>query len=334
MRKPKYLSPTAIDKWNKDRQEFYLSYLADNRPPRIAQSRPMAAGGAFDAYVKGYLIEKLMGVSGGSSVETLLSDQIESHNLEWATKIGGYIFDCYRRSGALADLMVEMSLATGSPRFESTVEAIIDGVPLLGKPDLWFEVDDGPVVIDWKVNGFCGKSATSPKPGFIKVRDCWDSKTTPNMRNHMTSHPKCQEHVVSGLTVNIAGYFESVYPAWAVQLAVYSWLLGAPVGAKTIIGIDQIVSRGGGSADDVVHPLLRVASHRARLSSEYQETLHASIVHIWNRISRGPRHIFDGDPGESEARCTVLDSYHAGIAGDTPEDEWFASACRGESRAW
>ena len=59
MRQPEYLSPTSIGLWQKDRQEFYLYYLADHRPPRIAQNEPMAIGAAFDAYIKSYLHEML-----------------------------------------------------------------------------------------------------------------------------------------------------------------------------------------------------------------------------------------------------------------------------------
>ena len=55
MRKPEYLSPTSISLHEKDVDEFYSRYLADNKMPRMAQTQPMAIGSAFDAFCKSYL---------------------------------------------------------------------------------------------------------------------------------------------------------------------------------------------------------------------------------------------------------------------------------------
>jgi len=64
MRIPAYLSPSALGVFEKDREQYYLKYLADNRPPRMPQTEPMAVGSAFDAFVKSYLHHSLFGNHG------------------------------------------------------------------------------------------------------------------------------------------------------------------------------------------------------------------------------------------------------------------------------
>ena len=58
MRMPEYLSPTSLNVWKRDQEQFYLQYLAEKRPPREPQTQPMAVGAAFDAYVKSYLYNR------------------------------------------------------------------------------------------------------------------------------------------------------------------------------------------------------------------------------------------------------------------------------------
>ena len=326
MRTPKYLSPTSISKWRKDRQEFYLSYLADNRPPRIPQNHPMSIGAAFDAYVKAYLHQRLFGVGADPRFDftTLFEEQVEPQNRDWAKKHGGYVFAIYRDCGALANLMLELADADGPAQFEFTLEgrvahsACVDGIPMLGKPDLKFVNKSGAFFVDdWKVNGYCSARTTSPKKGYVRLFEGDGKAKGPHKDAHLM--------VVDGVTINIAHPLETVDIDWTNQLCVYGWLLGAEVGSKFNIGIDQIVAKGNTVSD---FPTLRVACHRARISPEYQQSLHDEIALIWNRISMGPKHIFDKDPDESEARCKVLDNYYRGYQEDHKDANWFAEATR------
>ncbi|RLJ04708.1 MAG: hypothetical protein DRP08_01040 [Candidatus Aenigmatarchaeota archaeon] len=320
MRQPKYLSPTSIAQFYADRDEFYLKYLADNRPPRLPQTQPMAIGSSFDAYVKNYLYERLFGVNHDPKfgLQKIFEDQVETHNRAWAWEHGNYVFKCYKESGALSDLILQLEAAQGQPRFEFTVEALIGGVPLLGKPDVYFVSRQGArIIIDWKVNGYCANRSTSPKKGFINCRDTWVGKQT---RGNNMPHKDAQPMLINGMMVNAAGYFEHVDISWTNQLAVYAWLVGEPVGGDFIVGIDQIISKGMPPK-----PQLRVAQHRAKISALHQEALIKSIQDMWSVIKTG--YIFDNvSRDESDDRCKTLDGYYAGL---DEGDSWFNQATRG-----
>ena len=94
MRQPKFLSPSSIGKWNDDREEYYLRYLADNRPPKMAQTLPMSIGSAFDAYTKSYISERLFGKDARPefNFSAIFEKQVESQNRDWAKKHGKHAF--------------------------------------------------------------------------------------------------------------------------------------------------------------------------------------------------------------------------------------------------
>lgn len=326
MRMPTYLSPTSISLWGKDRDEFYLYYLADNRPPRIPQNQAMSIGAAFDAYVKSFLHERLFGKGANPLFEfnTLFEVQVEPHNRDWALIHGAHVFESYRRCGALADLLLDLQGAQGDPKFEMTVQgnivhsACVGGVPMLGKPDIWFINKSGVfIVFDWKVNGYCSVSITSPKKGFVKIYDAHVEKMS---KGHLLPHKDSQLMLVDGININIGHFLEEIEKSWADQTAIYSWILGAPVGSKFTIAIDQIVCKGS----DCDFPYLRVAAHRCRVSAAYQEILYNKIADIWNRIVVGPGAIFDDmNQDNSEARCAVLDKVNENYESDHKYSDWF-----------
>jgi len=325
MRDIEYLSPTSIAQWYEDRSEFYLQRLADERPPRLPQTRPMAAGAAFDAFIKSYLVENLFGEKRPKfELKTLFEEQVEPHNRDWAKLAGGHIFTQYKKLGAIADLMLELSHATHEPRFEFTVTddvAIRGGaVPLLGKPDVYFITKGGEhVVYDWKVNGYCGKSPTSPKPGYIIVR---------GGRTSGKAHKDCQTINKGGIDVNVATTLEVIDESWASQISIYAWILGEEVGSQFIAGIDQIVA----APNNTDFPDLRVASHRCRVGKQFQIDLEIRIYEIWEAIKSG--HIFDNlSREESDARCLMLDNYYKAFpTSDDPKDKWFQQITREHER--
>ena len=313
MRKPKYLSPTSVSKFYSDREEFYLSYMADNRPPRLPQTQPMAIGSAFDAFVKNYLVMMLHGkVDPRFEIEAIFEEQVEEHNRDWAFENGEHCFNLYKESGALADLMIELEHALEEPKFEFTVEGrvahedIIDGIPLLGKPDVFFITKQGNrVILDWKVNGYCSKRPTSPKKGYLKVRGGPKDAGQP--------HKDCQMMSVNGMEINIGHTLEDVSTDWADQLSIYMWILGEPVGTKTIVGIDQLC----GWPQPEGMPKIRVATHRCRVSSGYQDLLMEKVKGVWQAVTTGQ--IFDED---NEAKCQLLDQYHKAFNDPEGKKEW------------
>jgi len=322
MRTPTYLSPTSVSLFFSDRTEFYLRYMAENRPPRIPQTKPMSIGSAFDAYVKAYIDHMLFGGREEFAFEALFESQVEPHNRDWAREHGEHAFNCYKESGALADLMLELSKATYEPRLESTVQDTVNingtDIVLLGKPDLYFIVNDSHILLDWKVNGYCGKRSTSPKPGYVMCRGSWG-------RGNGSPHKDAHLMTIHGVNVNIATTLEQIFEQWACQLYIYGRVLGEESGSQFIAGIEQLACKPGNEG----FANIRVASFRSRIASEYQKKIDDQLITVWNAVQT--RHIFtDLSVEENAERCTQLDEYHLAFDGGSndPKDQWFKSVTR------
>jgi len=296
----------------------------------------MSVGSAFDAFVKSYMYERIHGtLIPEFERDTIFEQQVEKQHWDWAREAGEYVFRCYKNSGALADIMLEVEGAVEDPRFEFTVEgkvtheADVEGIPLLGKPDIDFTTKQGMgVTLDWKVNGYCGKTGASPKKGYIKSRDSWNHEKFPQSRTHGKEHKDCQIMMVGGLMMNVATGLESVDKTWARQTCIYCWLLGREVGSRFGVGIDQISSNGSRPGDK---PLLRINTYRNKISEKFQLELWNDIKRIWGIIQS--EWIFDELSREaSDERCRILDDYHKAFQGD-PEDKneaWFTDVMRRE----
>lgn len=305
MRKPKYLSPSQLGVWDSNREEYYLKHLAEVRAPKTPQAIYMSIGSAFDAYVKAGMYEVLFGKGSDPRFEfdTLFIEQVEEHNRDWALENGKYVFDCYKTCGAYDELLDLLKESKYAPQFEFTVQEIVSGVPLLGKPDLRFIHASGAhVILDWKVNGYCSKSATSPCKNYRMVRDCWNTKDAKATSGTGTAHKNYQPIIWKDIEIH-SGWLEDANGDWSDQLAIYSWMLGEPVGNQdVVVCIDQIVGKPIGTD----RPLLRVANHRARISTIHQQNLITRLQKCWTAIENG--YIFDDlTLEESRERCEVLE---------------------------
>lgn len=303
MRFPRFISPSALNKYQESEEKYYLQYLAENAPPKDPQTQAMSIGSSFDAYVKSYLFSEVMGhVTPEFELDTIFENQVEEHNRDWAWDAGAYAFKCYSECGALADLLVELENAKHEPRFEFTVQSEVDGVPLLGKLDIWY-VDkyDNPIILDFKVNGFCSNYGASPKRGYLRIRGPGN--------NQNGEHKKAQVSKINNVKVNIAEFFEAIDKSWAQQLCTYAWLCGAPVGSFFIVAIDQLCCKPSGSGS---YPSIRVAEHRCQIGSDFQHNTIALYKALWDRIHIEPFHWFiDRTYEESKKRCDVLDMQYA-----------------------
>lgn len=315
MRIPEYISPSALKTFEQNADEYYLKYLADNRPPRSPQTQPMSVGSAFDAFVKSFLHNHYHGNYGPDNAyerDAIFESQVDEHNRDWARVAGEHVYRRYSRCGALKDLMSEINTAIQAPRFEFDLQGIVSGVPVLGKPDIYFTNSEAArVIFDWKVNGYCSKSSVSPVKGYLKVRDTWNSLERKPSRINGVCHKDCVPVEHLGLRINGIQYMEDCNSEWADQLAIYGWLLGEPVGSENlIVGIDQIACLEPGENGV---PWMRVANHRTRVSSEYQFQLEARIKRLWNCITSG--HFFPGlSREESEKRCADLEAMAAALS--------------------
>jgi len=315
MRLPKYLSPTSLGTWERDREQFYMDYLTEFQVSRTPQVKPMVVGSAFDAFVKSALHADLFGKGTNPmyNLEPLLEAQISNHEFfDWGRKAGEHVFMAYKYSGAYASLLAELEQAAEPPRFEFTLNGEIGGVPLRGKPDCQYVHKDGAhVILDWKVSGYCGKRNTSPKKLYSMVRD--GQEMAKPSRNDGKPHKGYKGSLWKGVEVG-EHYLEDVNPSWADQLAIYGWMLGEEVGTENLVArIDQIACKGQEAPSA---PLLRVAQHRARISSSWQKQLLARLQACWTTISSDC--VFtDMTPEESQVRCELLDM----VAEDARSDD-------------
>ena len=321
MRKLEYLSPTSIAVFKYSAEDFYLRYLSENRPTRDAQTKPMSIGSAFDAYVKSWMHESLFGKGNDPrfDLKTLFEAQVEKHNRDWAWDNGRHAFECYKHSGALADLMGELEQAVGTPRFEIEVRGVVNGqkegvtrslsgVTFLGKPDVSFNHKSGMnVTLDFKVNGYCAKTGVSPMPGYLRIRGA----------EYSGPHKNCFVVAHNGMLINRDDRLENLKEDWATQLSIYGWLSGNEVGSDFITAIDQLVCKPGAN-----YPSIRIAEHRLRISEEFQWATFTIAQQIWDIVNSD--HIFRNMTLEqSQNRCRVLDQQSLSMT-----DDEFTAICR------
>lgn len=324
MRIPTYMSYSSMTSFEKDREEFYLKYLSAKRPDRLPQERPASVGSAFDAYVKSSFHEHLFGKGADPKydLKALFEAQVEPHNRDWAWEEGRYIFECYKVSGQYDVLLKLLEQSTRPPRMEVDIKGPIEGVPFLAKPDLEFALP-GPVEIvhDFKVNGYCGKSNTSPTKGYMLCVDGFVA--TKQNKSHNTAHKQFVATDFNGLTID-AGYMEDCSTDWADQLSLYGWALGKQIAdPNVIISVHQIVAK----ANIEGRPALRVSAYRARVRKSYQEHLAKRLRDCWATINSG--HIFtDMTREENDERMALLDGQGFGTQTGSEYDSFFNEAVR------
>lgn len=329
MKTIEYISPTRVNMWRRDPEQFYLKYLSDAAKdlPKDPQTQPMAIGSAFDAYCKSFLHNELCEHHKQTpderfNIDNIFNAQVEEPLRDWAKDHGTYIFEQYRSSGALYDLLLEIK-RTPTPesvRFEFEVKGAVSGVReamstkignviLLGKPDMSFTNHEGhQVILDWKVNGYCSPNPASPMTGYVRMRAAG--------RHEYGSHKQARITMYNGMKINFIHKLNDLNKDWATQLAIYSWLMGNPVGGDAIFAIDQVVCSPNPTVGGL--PQLRFAEHRLLIDGEWQVQLFREICNMWDVITSD--HIFrDMSYEESKARCAILDEMAEASGDDSPD---------------
>lgn len=333
MRTPKHLSPSGIGMYLEDPSKYYLVYLSDNKPEKMAQTEPMAVGSAFDAFVKSYLYHAIYGEGKDARYElmALFEAQVEPARRDRAYTDGQYVFEQYKKAGCLADLMLELKDAATPAQFEFEVFGQVEGtregaerqlgaVPLLGKPDVYFTNKAGIRVIpDFKVNGFYSQYTKSPLVGYIDCRD---------VGQRYGAHKSAMVQMWNGTRINIAANLDMLEKSWARQLSIYAWLVGEPVGSQTFVaGIEQVCC--GPDSVRPKTPKLKFAKHRMRVSKEFQYATFETAAMIWERANSD--HFFRELPlRESQMKCEMLDKMSAEMKKppENANDEWFQQMMR------
>jgi hypothetical protein len=122
-----------------------------------------------------------------------------------------------------------------------------------------------------------------------------------------------------GLQIATA-YLEQCNDEYADQLSLYSWLLDEPIGSEDpIFMIHELCSKPGRPDAKGVYPLptIRVAEHRARITSAHQQHLMERIKTCWNAIKIGP--FFTEN---NEERCQEIEDMAVALAATGDLDKW------------
>jgi hypothetical protein len=349
---PNYISNSAFQKFYKDPEDYVTNYCLFNPPSRFAQTIPMMYGSAFDGYIKHHLYTHLYpDMIPEFDMPNIIHDQCErqfwdedycevingvevKYDPEFnAFKWGKHLFDQYKASGSYLDLLKTVRHASELPRFEFTVtSSFVEGAlgsdgkvdfVLLGKPDLYFLSKDGAhIILDFKCNSIGGKK-TSPKKGYIVLKDGWETGQKHSPR-HNKPHKDASILSEGGIDCNFAHRFEDIERSWADQTTCYSWLMGTPVGGKVIAGIDQLIGQGN---EGYELPNISVAQHRYVVQPDYQLELYEAYKKMWVCLNNG--HIFH-ELSKVESNHKIA-SIHAlfGTKHETGSDiEWLANNLR------
>jgi len=132
------LSPSQLSDWLANEEQYFIKKMLGQR---MAQTKPMAVGSAFDCYVKAEILG-----GGREYFQTAFVKSVEPELREQAFTDGATVFLDYKLSGAFDALMEHIK----KPVCEERVIGEIEGVPINCVVDL---VDEG-FILDWKVNGF------------------------------------------------------------------------------------------------------------------------------------------------------------------------------------
>lgn len=306
---------------------WYLRYCADEQLPRTAQTKPASVGSAFDALIKSRLYRHYyheVAVDHPYSARTLLAQQVEPQNRDWATAAAVHCLQQYEYSGAAADLLMT---TLEPPEFEFKLKQVVtlDGVdvPIYGIPDMSFIYGGYRVILDWKVMGFCAKSQTSPQPGYLICRDGWNLAFRMPSRTHRQMHSAARRSRLGDMTIS-SQPFELSNPEWATQLTTYSWLLGEPVGSTNFIAaVEQLCGNPANNGSDF--PDLRIASFRGQISSGFQETVIGQYSQCWVAYKSG--HIFLTESrAASDDHCAFLDNLVKVLMKGDPNSSKFLAA--------
>lgn len=295
MRVPKRLSLSALSLAESNREEYFLRYICPTsmRPARSPQTGPMSVGSAFDAIVKSFINRELDLQLEGFRMRDLVAQQCDPETLPESFQIACVLWDQYKECGAYDNLIELIKRSANSCKMEYDLTSTIEGVALLGKPDLHFETSCGAhVITDWKVSGSCSKCGVSPQQGYMLALD------TNNTRTHGQPHSKFVSIEHSPGVIVSAIPMDKTTDYWADQLTTYAWCLGEPIGSQNFIArIEQIAVRPGLRAKCCVHQAKVSVDHQHRLLERYQK--------LWEACQSG--HIFDDvSRSESDDKCEAI----------------------------
>ncbi len=308
------ISPTMLGTWERGLNDWVRTYIGvpmevmkesgetvmEVVKLRDPQNEAMAAGSAFDAFVKGHLSVSDGGDGDGvaladvairreKAMVTLMERQVDVGLRPFGYRVGKYLMDEYQRLGALGLLIKEMGAHNDLQLFmEERLDGIITDIPITGRPDLYWYRDNGILAIrDWKVS-----QLKKDKPAITKGYQALLGPTSVLPSRNVRLLESIPLAGVSGVAHKEAGInLEEILPREATQLCFYAWLAGS--GKR---GADGFIPEPiDGGIDRLVGMPLRVVIYRGLIGVDFQLELIERIKACWAGIQdflSGPM----GDP--------------------------------------
>lgn len=304
-RVPKFISPSSLGRWEDRREEFYERYITPVLREKEPQVNYMAVGSAFDAYVKSSIHSAIFGdaATKGSpfEFETLFEKQVEPHVRDEVLKRSTFLWDKYRSLGAYANLLTDIVDSPYAPEMEFKVTKEINGVPIMGYPDLRYITRQlVHVIADFKVNGSFSKHGVSPVQGYKRALSFAKKDGSIKEEVHKKFVPKQFKDVV--ISENCLGDFER---DWATQLTIYAWCMGETPGHEDfVVRMEQIACRPNRNELNV-----KVATHMSQISGRFQMEVMRRLIECWSFVKKG--HIFtDLSYEDNLEHCDLLDKQY------------------------
>lgn len=279
-------SPSSLRMFSEDRSNFYLTYIAKNRPPRSPQTMPMGLGSYFDCRVKDQIQldvlkqPSLFSSEMLSSVEIPIRDEIAPH--------GERVWDMYKSVGAWKWLKKLLRKVTDITT-EEMISAKVGAVELRGIPDLIFKVEGKWVIFDWKVNGYFSMSNVGPHKYYSKLLEVAGKNKM--HRQSMITNPV--------LLLNGMHTMDECNEGWSTQLATYAMIMG--IEEDFIAMIDQLTFVNGSAGKE-----LRCGQFRMKITQDYMEDVYNKYELMDSVVKSG--HIFtDMTRQQSNERCEELE---------------------------
>ena len=274
----KYLSPTSLNQWEKDTEEWVFQRIV--KGSKFIQTIPMAIGSRFDDLIKEHLVKEFK-LDQESATGVEVDDPV-------IIELGDLAFYSYLNSDSYHYLMNMLHRA-------SEVDLIgdftgeIEGIPVRGKPDLAFVLENTHV-LDWKTGGF--QSQASPVMGYV-------------------GHKKFFYVLKQGIMCNMESPLLSRQSSWIDQLTTYNLLLKA---TPPFIGlIDQLTHRNS---------RVTCVSHREEISLETIELTKRRYTQAWSYISQ-EWYFPTVTKMESDAMVEALFKRKGVFEGDSVNDLWY-----------
>lgn len=301
LRLPKALSPSSLARWEDRREEFYTIYCSDVRTEKAPQINYMAVGSAFDAFVKSQIHSDIFGeaaTKGGDFDRAVLFEkQVEPHVRDEVWEKAEFLFGQYVKTGAYNSLITDIALSPYAPEMEFKVAIEVNGVPIMGYPDLRYITKELVHVIgDFKVNGAFSNYGVSPVQGFKIARSIKKDQVKEEV--HKKYMPKQFKDVE--ISDNCLGEFSR---DWATQLTMYAWCLGEEPGNEDyVVRMEQLACRPNKNGEINV----KIATHMSQISSRFQLEVMRRLVECWECLKKG--HIFtDLSYEDNLEHCELID---------------------------